>query len=279
MKRICALIPHCREISCNLKFVKSLVSPLRKAVKNFLDGNPSKNTIKNGEKVSKPRANIKRKLGHCIKDYFEGFLKEWIRSFAKIILNFLGGIIIVMCIINPIILRPFKYQINLQKLLESYGVEGLQKEPEKIKAPIKEIKKPVILTQEYPSSQGYTYQQSINLLTDSAVMTWQEKGQPFWFGIANLQAKENYRNPTLILKFAGKVNVRVDSKDSRGWVEYDPNFTYFIRLKEDLQPLMTYTLNPLLVRFPEEGEYQVHFEIRGDNEIPVGGDFLIKVGK
>ncbi|UCB57633.1 MAG: hypothetical protein JSV30_03365 [Candidatus Omnitrophota bacterium] len=223
-----------------------------------------------------------KKIPYFCKDCFKDFLKDWVRSLSKIILNILILILFVEIIINPISRKFFKKEINLGKLLQERYFVFVQDLPKKRfieTAEIKESKLPAILTQEYPSSQDYTYQDSINLITKPAVMTLEKNEQPFWLGIANLKMKENYKNPTLFLNFRGKVNVRADAKKSVGWEETDPNFTYFIKLNGGLQPLVTYRLDPLFVRFPEEGDYSVHFGIRGDNELPVDGDFTVKVRK
>ena len=135
----------------------------------------------------------------------------------------------------------------------------------------------VYLTQEYPSSQGYSYLQNINLKDKPAVMTWQENEQAFWVGIANMMVNRNYKNPTLFLNFKDKIDVRTDPKDSTGWVEMEPDSQYYIKLNGDLQPLVTYRLNPLFVKFPEKGDCNASFGIRGDSELPIDGEFLIKV--
>ncbi len=217
-----------------------------------------------------------KKIHFFLKNYFREFLPEWIRSFLKVIFNFLGFIVFIVLIVNPI-LSPFGCEVNIKRLLKKqYFVSDLPKQVTKIteKQAI-EINLPVVPTQEYPSSQGYSYQQSINLVMKPAVIPFKEKEQPFWFGLSNIR-QTNYRNPTLFLNFHGKVNVRVDPIDSGGWVETDPNFSYFIKLEGDMQPLVTYRLNPLFIKFPKEGDYKVSFGIRGDNEPPIDSEFLIK---
>lgn len=169
-------------------------------------------------------------------------------------------------------------------LVQKYGLEIDHKETVKLRAAkagvaLKEIAPMVYLTQEYPASQGYNYRQNIDLRSNPAVMTWQEDEQPFWVGLANIREKENYKNPTLFLKFKDKVEVRVDDKESLGWIEMDPNIDYYLNLKGDLKSLVTYRLNPLFVKFPKEGDYYVEYGIRGDNEPPKGGAFYVKVRK
>jgi|SRR3989338_3900924 len=208
-------------------------------------------------------------------------LKDWLRNFALTIISIL--VIFILFWATSLILG---YRIRLRetfkKQADKYGLalDDLGKKPiEFLKEELEKAKIGIYLTQEYPSSQGYSYQQSINLKAMPAVMNWQENEQAFWLGIANMIINKNYRNPTLFLDFKGKVNVRADSKGSAGWIETDPNFTYFIKLNGDLQPLVTYRLNPLFVKFANEGNYPVHFGIRGDNELPVDGDFIIRVKK
>lgn len=224
------------------------------------------------------------------------FFKDcFIISLKTLTIIFFLILIIAVCI-NPL-LSNFGRRINLKRLLEHKGIypedlgkeltEGSKEDLEKIiksraKATLEELKEVqagIYLTQEYPGTQGYNYRQSIDLRNKPAVMRYQEKEQKFYVGIANIRVNKNYKNPTLFLNFGGKVNVRVDPKISAGWVEMDPNFSYNIALNGDLKPLVTYRLNSLLVKFPEEGDYPVHFGIRGDNELPVNGDFLIKVRK
>ena len=196
---------------------------------------------------------------------------------------YLALLFLVILAVNPVLARWCGVRINLIETLKQHGVAveelGQTTIPAKIAEALNQIKSAIYLTQEYPSSQGYTYLQSINLKDNPAVMTWQENEQPFWVGIANMLVNRNYRNPTLFLTFKDKVDVRVDPKDSRGWVEMEPDSQYYIKLNGDLQPLVTYRLNPLFVTFPGEGDYNASFGIRGDSELPIDGEFSIKVRK
>lgn len=203
---------------------------------------------------------------------------------SKVINLFIYLVLLFFAIlaINPILARLYGVRINPLETLKQHGIAveklGQTTIPtDNIGEALKQIKSAIYLIQEYPSSQGYNYLQSINLKDKPAVMTWQENEQSFWVGIANMMLNKNYKNPTVFLTFKGKVDVRVDPKGSVGWVEMEPNSQYFIKLNGDLQPLVTYRLNPLFVKFANEGDYSVHFGIRGDNELPVDGDFIIKV--
>jgi len=141
-----------------------------------------------------------------------------------------------------------------------------------------EFSKDISLTQEYPSSQGYIYRQSIDLRSNNAVMTWQDSEQPFWLGIYNAGGT-NFSNPTLFLEFKGKVKVKVDSSTSKGWAEIDPNVSYVHSAKGELQPRVLTILNPLYIKFPDEGIYEVECAVAGDNTTPITLDFKIKVQK
>lgn len=138
----------------------------------------------------------------------------------------------------------------------------------------------VIISQEYPNSQGFNYRQSINLSTHPAVMSYQSDWQPFWLGIGNISKKlKNLNNPTIFLNFHGQIKVKVDENTSIGWAETDPNFTYFLKTKGSIQPGQRIRLNPLFVKFPKVGLYTVFYSITGDNQPPVSGNFNIKVVK
>lgn len=145
---------------------------------------------------------------------------------------------------------------------------------------IEEPQKPidVYLTQEYPTYPEYSYRDSIDLRTNPAIIKWQKGEHRFWIGIGNM-GRHNFSNPTIFLDFKGKVNIRVDSSSSRGWIETDPDFTYVNNIKGDLQPDMGFRLNPLYVTFPEEGTYSVSYSITGDNYPSVKGTFNIEVKK
>lgn len=163
-------------------------------------------------------------------------------------------------------------------VLERFTVKSNQ--PIETSLNIKEYRPDVIISQEYPSSQGFSYQQNINLNTYPAVMTYQNDWQPFWFGISNVSAKlHNLGNPGLFLNFNGKMQVRVDEKASIGWVETDPNFTYYLKTIGLVQPGSGVRLNPLFVKFPAEGIYSVSYSITSDNKLPVSGQFDVKVVK
>jgi len=215
---------------------------------------------------------------HMVANFVKKLLSKIVNLFIHLLLLFF-----FILAINPLLDRWYGVRINLLETLKQHGVAveklGQTTIPSDIGEALKQIKSAIYLTQEYPSSQGYNYLQSINLKDKPAVVTWQENEQPFWVGIANMMLNRNYRNPTLFLNFKDKVDVRVDPKGSVGWVEMEPDSQYFIKLNGDLQPLVTYRLNPLFVKFANEGDYSVHFGIRGDNELPVDGDFIIKVKK
>lgn len=137
----------------------------------------------------------------------------------------------------------------------------------------------VFVSQEYPNSQGYTYRQSIDLRSDPAVMTWQNSKQPFWLGIGNV-GKNNFLNPTLFLDFEReKVEIKLESSESRGWREIGPNVSYVHSAKGVLQPGVLTRLNPLYIKFPDEGTYRVKCTVTGDNTKPMPLNFNIKVQK
>jgi hypothetical protein len=145
---------------------------------------------------------------------------------------------------------------------------------------INDYRPDIIISQEYPSSQGFGYQQSINLNAHFAVMTYQNDWQPFWLGISNVSAKlQNLGNPGLFLNFNGKTQVKIDEKASSGWVEMDPNFTYYLKSMGAVQPGSGIRLNPLFVKFPTEGIYSISYSITSDNKLPISGKFDVKVVK
>jgi len=143
-----------------------------------------------------------------------------------------------------------------------------------------EVKTPgsVFISQEYPRAQGYHYRQSIDLHSDDAVMTWQNSEQAFWLGIGNV-GDTNFSNPTLFLDFKREVKVKLDSGTSKGWIEIDPNISYVYSAKGVLQPGVLTRLNPLFVKFPDEGVYRVKCTVTGDDTPPIPLDFNIKVQK
>jgi len=165
----------------------------------------------------------------------------------------------------------FDYKVDLRetfkKQVESKGVTLIDTKPA------------VFLTQEYPDVEGIDYRESINLTVNPALMNWKKETWPFWVGIKSNLEIRNYRNTTLFLNFKGKVDVEIDPEETGGWVEVDPDHAYYIRLKNDIQPLMHVRISPLLVKFPKEGIYFVQYGISGDNEIPTGGVFPIEVHK
>lgn len=136
----------------------------------------------------------------------------------------------------------------------------------------------LMLSQEYPTSQGYSYRQSIDLRSKPAVMTIQEGEQPFWLGIGNL-GNWNVSKPTLYLNFDGKVQIRVNKNKSRPWLEGDPNHSYSLKYNGQLQPGSDIRFNPLFVRFEKDDTYTVSYTITTDNEKPLSGTFEIKVVK
>lgn len=138
---------------------------------------------------------------------------------------------------------------------------------------------PIIISQEYPSSQGFNYQQSINLSNKPAVMTYQDDWQPFWLGIGNANEEiENFKNPNLFLNFHGKIQIKI-TEASKGWTEMDPNFTYYLKTQGSIQPGQGYRLYPLYVKFPTKGLFVVSYTVTSDNALPVSGEFTIKVTK
>lgn len=111
-------------------------------------------------------------------------------------------------------------------------------------------------------------------------MTHQNDWQAFWLGIGNADSKvKNFKNPSLFLNFDGNVQIKVDEKSSKGWIETDPNFTYFYKTDGSMQQGQGFRLNPLFVKFPMEGIYNVPYSITADNELPISGEFSIKVVK
>ena len=111
-------------------------------------------------------------------------------------------------------------------------------------------------------------------------MTYQDDWQPFWFGIMNISKKiQNLENPGLFLNFNGKMQVKVDGKASTGWVEMDPNFSYYLKTIGSVQPGSGVRLNPLFVKFPAEGTYSISYSITSDNKLPISGQFDVRVVK
>jgi hypothetical protein len=210
----------------------------------------------------------------------------------KYLVIYLSGIFtaVTIPIIKWSIIAPlFGRKVEIKKSIDGLALrDGVILEPaakiskQAIGLPLatKEYRSNIIVSQEYPSSQGLNYQESVNLNKHTAVMTYKNDWQPFWLGINNVNAKtKNLENPILFLNFHGKIQVKIDDNSSKGWVEMDPNFTYFLKTQGSIQPGSGFRLNPLLVKFSEEGIYSVSYSITSDNELPTSGEFLIKVVK
>ncbi len=140
------------------------------------------------------------------------------------------------------------------------------------------IKTPILyLSQEYPSSQGYNYTQSINLSKGSpAVMTFNNEEQGIWFGIGNI-GFVNANNPSLFLRFVSKCTVIAKPNESLGWLTMDPNKQFTIKTNGNLQPGSGFKLNPLFIKFPSDGVYKAEYTITSDNNPPISGNFTINV--
>lgn len=108
-------------------------------------------------------------------------------------------------------------------------------------------------------------------------MTWDENEKPFWLIVQNGKDEGNYENPKLFLNFNGKFKVRADGKQSKGWIEFDPGFKYYVELNKEIQPQTGLILNPLFVQFPKAGVYFVEYSISGDEVTPTKGVFAISV--
>jgi len=135
----------------------------------------------------------------------------------------------------------------------------------------------VYLSQEYPSSQEYSYTQSINLTSGSpAVMTLRDDEQPMWFGIGNL-GLSNIGNPTLFLSFDGTFGIRAEERKSLGWMTMDPNKQFNTKINMMIQPGSGVKLYPLFVKFPKAGKYVGKYTIATDDNLPVVGAFIINV--
>jgi len=178
---------------------------------------------------------------------------------------------VLILIVGFLILPRFGYKFDFRKTVKLQA--------EKAGLGFRDSKPPVVITQEYPAVEGISYRESINLAVNPALMIWRENEQAFWVGIQSQREEKNYNNPTLFLNFNGKVDVRADPSQSSGWVEMDPDFTYFAKLNGNIQPTTGIRINPLFVKFPEEGIYFVQYTISGDDEIPTQGVFAIEVHK
>ena len=178
---------------------------------------------------------------------------------------------VFMLIVGFLILPRFGDKFDFRKTVKLQA--------EKAGLGFRDSKPPVVLTQEYLAVEGISYRESTNLAVNPALMIWQENEQAFWVGIQSQREDKNYNNPTLFLNFNSKVDVRVDPNQSAGWVEMDPDFTYFAKLNGSIQPTTGIRINPLFVKFPEEGIYFVQYTISGDDEIPTQGVFAIEVHK
>jgi hypothetical protein len=186
--------------------------------------------------------------------------------------------IIKWSVIAPI----FGRQVDIKKSIDGLALkDGVVLEPS-TKVPIQPYSTlpNIVISQEYPCSQGYNYRQSINLITHPAVITYQDDWQALWLGMGNADGKiKNFKNPSLFLNFNGNTQIKVNEKSSKGWVETDPNFMYFYKAEGSMQPGQGFRLNPLFIRFPKEGIYKVSYSITADNELPISGEFSIKVVK
>jgi len=213
------------------------------------------------------------------------------RILIQLIIYILGIFTAVsMPIIKWSIIAPlFGRKVDIKKSIDGLALkEGvvlerftvISNQPIETSLNIREYTPDIIISQEYPSSQGFTYQNSINLNTHFAVITYQNDWQPFWLGIMNVSTKiQNLNNPGLFLNFDGKMQVKVDEKASIGWVEMDPNFTYYLKTIGSVQPSSGARLNPLFVKFPAEGIYSISYSITSDNKLPISGKFDVKVVK
>lgn len=213
------------------------------------------------------------------------------KIFIQLIIYILGILTAVfMPIIKWSLIAPlFGRRVDIKKTIDGLALkEGVVLERFKVvlSQPIetaldmREYRPDIVISQEYPSSQGFTYQKSINLNAHYAVMTYQNDWQPFWLGIMNISVKiQNLENPALFLNFNGKTEVRVDEKVSSGWTETDPNFSYYLKTIGSVQPSSGVRLNPLFVKFPAEGIYSVSYSITSDNKLPISGQFDIRVVK
>lgn len=198
---------------------------------------------------------------------------------------FIFGIITTIAI--PIfkwsVIAPiFGRQVDIKKSIDGLALkEGVVLEPStKIQIQSQAASQNIVISQEYPCSQGYNYRQSINLVNHTAVMTYQDNWQAFWLGVGNADSKiKNFKNPSLFLNFNGNVQVKIDEKSSKGWIETDPNFMYFYKTDGSMQPGQGFRLNPLFIKFPNEGIYKVSYSITADNELPISGEFSTKVVK
>lgn len=213
------------------------------------------------------------------------------KIFIQLVIYILGILtavfipIIKWSIIAPIFGRTVDIKKTIDGLALKEGVvlerfKVILSQPIETALDIREYKPDIVISQEYPNSQGFTYQKSINLNAHYAVMTYQNDGQPFWLGIMNVSPKiQNLENPGLFLNFNGKIEVRVDEKASIGWAEMDPNFSYYLKTIGSVQPGSGVRLNPLFVKFPSEGIYSISYSITSDNKLPIPGQFDIRVVK
>ena len=129
---------------------------------------------------------------------------------------------LLMLIICFLILPWLGYKFDFRKTVKLQA--------EKAGLGFRDTKSPVVITQEYPAVEGISYRESINLAVNPALMIWRENEHAFWMGIQSQREDRNYNNPTIFLNFNGKVDVRVDQEKSAGWVEMDPDFTYFLKI-------------------------------------------------
>ena len=220
---------------------------------------------------------INARVDSVIIYYKELRMKEWVQKLKSEIFKYIGKffktiVFLIIVVVSIAIIAPFfGYKINLKKMFFQLAqIKGIPLEPIETQ-----------LTLYQTNAVGQTMH---DLTKECAIFNYvPSEEQKFYLAIKN--NKENNTdliNPVLTIRFMDPedIEVRLDEKASEGWVPTDPSGSYFYRREEVLQPtkLSVNNRKPLFLKFKKEKFYKVFYEISGKNEVPVPGEFNIKVG-
>lgn len=106
--------------------------------------------------------------------------------------------------------------------------------------------------------------------------------QKFYFGIKNLRKDSiNIKNPQLLIFFYDYKNIEVDIGKSVPWEPSYPPGTYFINIRDELQPSRASinSLNALVIKFKNNSTSRVKYEIKSDSHDSEIGEFYVYVGE
>jgi len=204
-------------------------------------------------------------------------MKEWLQKLKSEILKYIEKsfkaiIFLIIVVISIAIIAPFfGYKINLKKMFFQLSqIKGIPLEPIEMQLKLYQT-----------NAVGQTMH---DLAKECAIFNFVPgEEQKFYLAIKNnKEDNTDLINPVLTIRFIEPedVKVRLDEKASEWWSATDPSGSYFYRREEVLQPtkLSVNNRNPLFIKFIKEKYYKVSYEMSGKNEVPVPGEFYIKVG-